>query len=63
MMAAIQLIYEIVTGIKGILAFIEQNKNEAWFQDSAKAFNDFKQKSPEERAKLAADISSLLKRM
>ena len=62
-LVTIKMLYEIVTTVKSILSFIEQNKNEEWFKDSQKVFNDFKQKTPEERLALARGVSDLLKRM
>ena len=52
---AISLILQVVQGVKALAAFIEANKTEAWFQDSAKTFSELRntvndQKlSPEER--------------
>ena len=62
-LAILKMLYEIINTVKGILNFIEQNKNEEWFKDSQKVFNDFKQKTPEERLALARGISDLIKRM
>ena len=59
--AALKAVLEIINTAKSIVKFVEDNKREQWFQDAAKAFGDFKQKTPEERKKLAKDVSDLLR--
>ncbi len=61
--AALGLIKEILDLARSIVSFIQENKQEQWFKDSAAAFGNFQQKTPEERKKLAKDISDLLGRM
>ncbi len=59
-LAAIGFLKEIFDTIKNLMAFIEKNQNEKWFQDWAATFKDFTQKSPEERRALARDIRDAL---
>lgn len=58
--AAIGFLREIFDTIKSLMAFIEKNKNEKWFNDWSAAFKDFTQKTPEERKDLAKSIRDLL---
>ena len=58
---ALQAVKEIIDAGRDIIRFIEENKTERWFQDSAAAFKDFRQKTPDERKKLAKDIHKLIK--
>ncbi len=62
-LAAIGFLREIFDTIKGLIAFIEKNKNEKWFQDFAVTFKDFTQKTPEDRRALARDLRDLLGRL
>ena len=62
-LAALKLLNELVANGKELVKFIEDNKNERWFQDAATAFKEFTQKTPEERRALARDIRDLVNRL
>lgn len=58
--AALALLKEMVDGAKAIAAFIEANKDEAWFKASADAYTAIKAaKTPEDRRALAKSIRGL----
>lgn len=57
-LAALSLIKEIIDGIKGIAKFIEDNRNEKWFQDSAQIFIQLRgAKNDDERKKILQDLA------
>ena len=67
-LAAIKLVAAIIDGAKAIMALINANKDEKWFQESAKAFTEFRDKlnnaqSKEEKddaaKKMARDLAQL----
>ena len=53
-LAAFQLLTQIVEGIKFIAKFIQDNRTEAWFQESAKLFTDLRAADTEEKKRNAA---------
>lgn len=58
--AALALLKEMVDGAKAIAAFIEANKDEAWFQASAEAYGAIKAaKTPEDRRAIGKKIRGL----
>lgn len=58
--AALKLLKEMVDGTKAIIAFIEANKDEAWFKASAAAYIAIKAaKTPEERRQIAKEVRGL----
>ena len=60
-LAAIQLLWEIVKGAKELAAFVERNKDEKWFKDSAATFSGWRSaKTPEEKNRALEDLRSLL---
>lgn len=60
--SAISAVWEILKLARSILDFIEANKNEQWFQDSAKVFTELnKAKTPEERRNAAKNIRDLMR--
>lgn len=62
--AALKLIYEIVQGAKLLAAFIQENKKEQWFQDSAATWARVKEaKTNEEKKAVVRDIATLWSRM
>lgn len=60
-LAGIQLLWEIVKGAKELAGFIERNKDEKWFQDSAATFRGWRSaKTPEEKNRALEDLRALL---
>ena len=58
---AIKSIASIISTVKEIFKFIEDNKTEKWFQDSAEVFGKLKEaKTTDERKALAKDLRNLL---
>ena len=53
-LAAIQMIYQILTMAKGLVAFVEANKTEAWFQNLSKLTADIQSAKTEQDYKDAA---------
>ena len=61
--AALQMIYNILQTVRQIFDFVQENKNEKWFQDSAATFTKLKEaKTADERKKMAQDLANLLSR-
>lgn len=60
-MAALGAIRSILAAAKSIIAFVEENKNERWFQQASETFSRLREaKTSEERKRLAKDISRLI---
>lgn len=62
-LSALATIKDILSLARALANFVEQNKNEAWFQDATKTFKDFTQKTPEERREMARNLRDLLGRL
>ena len=61
---ALKAIKSIIEAVRGIFAFIEANKTEQWFQDSAKVFSKIqKLDNDDDRKKAAKDMRELISRM
>lgn len=61
---ALELLKEVVSGAKAFAAWIEANKNEKWFQDSAATFSEWrKAKTPEEKKRAAEELRDLIRRL
>lgn len=59
-LAAIKLLWEIICAAKELAAFIEKNKEEKWFQDSAALFGRWKDaKTPEQKKDLVRGIGDV----
>ena len=59
---AVVALRDIVNTAKAIIAFIEANKEEQWFKDSAKAFRVLQEaKTPEDRRDAAKRMRDLLR--
>lgn len=54
LLSAIKMLYELVMGVKSLIAFVEANKTEAWFQESAKAMTQIRAAKSEQEYKDAA---------
>lgn len=62
--ALLSLLKEVVGAVRGIMSFIESNKNETWFQDSARFYGECKNARTNEEKKAAVqNIARLLTRM
>lgn len=60
-LALFQLLKELVDGVKWLAQFIQDNKNEKWFQDSAQLFSELrKAQTPEEKKDAAKKLRDLL---
>lgn len=55
LLAAIQLVKELVDGAKWLAGWVEANKQEAWFQESARLFSDLRKAQTPDEKKLAAE--------
>ncbi len=59
-LAALSIIKDIIDGVKAVSSFIQENKREAWFQESAKVFSTLREaKTTDERKKIAQDLAAL----
>lgn len=59
-LAALSLIKDIVDGVKAVSSFIQENKREAWFQESSKVFIELRgAKTPDERKAIAKSLADL----
>lgn len=60
--AGLKLLWEIVQAAKSIAGFIESNKNELWFQESAQVFQKMKEaKTNEEKKDIVRNLAHLLR--
>lgn len=58
--AAIRMLYELFMGAKALMNFVEANKNEKWFQDSAVTIAKLKAaKTEDEYKQVAKDLRDL----
>lgn len=57
----IQSLASIVQAVRDIFSFVQANKNEVWFQDSAKFFSDLRgAKTDDERKALAKRLRDII---
>jgi len=62
LLAIVQLVLEIVKSAKWLAEFVKENKEEAWFQQSAQLFSDLRKATTPDEKKLAASrIRDLLR--
>lgn len=62
--AAVQLLWELLKGAKELAGWVEKNRNEKWFQDSAQTFSEWRDaKSPEQKKKAAENLRDLIRRI
>lgn len=65
-LAGIQLLWEIVKGAKDLVKFIEDNRNEKWFQDSSEVFSSWRKAingTPEEKKRAVENLRDLFGRI
>lgn len=55
LLAAIQLVKELVDGAKWLANWVNENKTEKWFQESAVLFSDLRKAQTPDEKKLAAE--------
>jgi hypothetical protein len=61
LLAALGALKSILDGLRAIMRFVEENRQEAWFQESSKVFQRIRDaKTPEERKAVASDLAKLL---
>lgn len=53
LLALFQVIKSVIDGAKALAAFIEKNRNEAWFQESSRVFQALETAKTEEESKNA----------
>lgn len=57
-LTAIQLLRELVDGVRSLAAYIEKSKTEKWFQESATVFARMREAETEdERRQVASDLA------
>lgn len=62
--AIFQTINLIISSAKEIMGFIDKNKNEAWFRDSAELFQELRNaKNDDERKNLAIRLRDIIRRL
>lgn len=63
-LAAVKVLGELVKGIRELISFIKQNKNEKWFQDTTETFQKLRAaKTSEEKMEAAKRITDIISRM
>lgn len=61
---SLELVKEIISGAKSLAQWVEANKNEKWFQDSAELFKGLRAaKTPEEKKHAAEALRDLFRRL
>ncbi len=56
-LTAIQLLKELVDGVKSLAAYMEASRTEAWFQESAAVFSRMREaKTEDERRQVISDL-------
>ena len=58
----VNLVLEIIRGAKALADWVEANKTEAWFQQSAESFKKLREaKTPEEKRNVAKELRDLIR--
>lgn len=60
----IAIVKEIIEGVKWLINFVKENKNEQWFRDSTTTFKQLQgAKTDEEKRKAVSDLAKLIGRL
>jgi hypothetical protein len=64
LLAAFQVLKELIDGAKWLAQWVNENKDEKWFQESAALFSDLrKAKTPDEKKLAAERLRDLIRKL
>lgn len=62
--AAIKLIYELVSAARELVVFVKEHKEEKWFQDSAEIFSKWREaKTTDDKKAIIRGVADLWRRI